>query len=40
MEQYVRSKQEILHTLLNGCGHGLENTGDENLVFMALIIYD
>ena len=24
----------------NGCGHGLENTGDENLVFMALIIYD
>lgn len=24
----------------DGCGHGMENTGDENLVFMALIIYD
>lgn len=22
----------------SGCGHGLENTGDEDLVFMALII--
>lgn len=24
----------------DGCGHGLENTGEENLVFMALIIFD
>lgn len=24
----------------DGCGHGLENTGDEDLVFMALIIFD
>lgn len=24
----------------NGCGHGLENTGDRNLTFMALIILD
>lgn len=24
----------------NGMGHGLTNTGDENLVFMALIIVD
>lgn len=22
----------------DGCGHGIENTGDENLVFMALIL--
>ena len=24
----------------DGCGHGLENTGDTDLVFMALIIFD
>lgn len=24
----------------NGCGHGLDNTGDTDLVFMALIIFD
>lgn len=24
----------------NGCGHGLTNTGDCDLVFMALIIFD
>lgn len=24
----------------NGCGHGLKNTTNEDLVFMALIIYD
>lgn len=24
----------------DGCGHGLENTGDTDLVFMALIILD
>lgn len=24
----------------DGCGHGIENTGDEDLVFMALIILD
>lgn len=24
----------------DGCGHGLKNTGRENLVFMALIILD
>ena len=24
----------------NGSRHGLENTGDEDLVFMGLIIYD
>lgn len=24
----------------DGCGHALKNTGDQNLVFMALIIYD
>ena len=24
----------------DGCGHGLDNTGDEDLTFMALIIFD
>lgn len=24
----------------DGCGHGLKNTGDTDLVFMALIIFD
>lgn len=24
----------------SGCGHALDNVGDENLVFMALIIFD
>jgi oxalate decarboxylase/phosphoglucose isomerase-like protein (cupin superfamily) len=24
----------------DGCGHGLDNTGDTDLVFMALIILD
>lgn len=30
---------DVMHTP-SGSGHGLENTGDSNLVFMALIIFN
>ena len=40
MEQVRPVKAGDITYTPNGCGHGLENTGDENLVFMALIIYD